>query len=161
MLFRSVLKNSKRVVLWGADPLVTDDIDWVTTLHNAAGYFRALKDSGIKTISINPIATDTAEYLNSEWIAPIPGTDCALMLGMIHELEKTGKCDHNFINKYTSGWKEFNAYVMGKTDGIEKTPAWASKVTGVPESRIKSLAHELQENRTMIMMGWGDRKSVV
>lgn len=44
---------------------------------------------------------------------------------------------------------------MGKTDGIEKTPAWASKVTGVPESRIKSLAHELQENRTMIMMGWG------
>lgn len=77
------------------------------------------------------------------------------MLGMIHELEKTGKCDHNFINKYTSGWKEFNAYVMGKTDGIEKTPAWASKVTGVPESRIKSLAHELQENRTMIMMGWG------
>ena len=55
-------------------------------------------------------------------------------------------------NKYTSGWKEFNAYVMGKTDGIEKTPAWASKVTGVPESRIKSLAHELQENRTMIMM---------
>lgn len=151
----NVLKNSKRVVLWGADPLVTDDIDWVTTLHNAAGYFRALKDSGIKTISINPIATDTAEYLNSEWIAPIPGTDCALMLGMIHELEKTGKCDHNFINKYTSGWKEFNAYVMGKTDGIEKTPAWASKVTGVPESRIKSLAHELQENRTMIMMGWG------
>ena len=49
----NVLKNSKRVVLWGADPLVTDDIDWVTTLHNAAGYFRALKDSGIKTISIN------------------------------------------------------------------------------------------------------------
>ena len=72
----NVLKNSKRIVLWGADPLVTDDIDWVTTLHNAAGYFRALKDSGIKTISINPIATDTAEYLNSEWIAPIPGTDC-------------------------------------------------------------------------------------
>ena len=40
------------------------------------------------------------------------------MLGMIHELEKTGKCDHNFINKYTSGWKEFNeigrAHVCGE-----------------------------------------------
>lgn len=66
-----VLKHSERVILWGADPLVTNDIDWLTTLHNGAGYFRELKAKGTKTISINPIATDTAEYLGSEWIAPL------------------------------------------------------------------------------------------
>ena len=45
-----VLNHSERVILWGADPLVTNDIDWLTTLHNGAGYFRALKAKGTKTI---------------------------------------------------------------------------------------------------------------
>lgn len=151
----NVLKNSKRVVLWGCDPLVTNDIDWLTTLHNGAGYFRALKESGIKTIDINPIRTDTGEYLGSEWIAPVPGTDCALMLGMIYELEKSGKADKEFLKKYTSGYDKFLDYVLGKSDNTPKTPEWAAKVTGVPAEKIVSLAHELQENRTMIMMGWG------
>lgn len=150
-----VLKNSKVVVLWGCDPLVTNDIDWLTTLHNGAGYFRALKDSNIKTISINPIQTDTAEYLGSEWIAPKPGTDCALMAAMIHELEKTGKADKAFLDKYTSGYPQFLEYIMGKKDGVEKTPEWAEKVTGIPASKIRELAHLMKDNRTMIMLGWG------
>ncbi len=151
----NVLKNSKRVVLWGCDPLVTNDIDWLTTLHNSAGYFRALKESGIKTIAINPICPDTAKYLDSEWIAPIPGTDCALMAAMIHELERTGKVDKVFIEKCTSGYPQLLEYITGKTDGIEKTPEWAAKITGIPSAKIRELTHELQENRTMIMMGWG------
>ena len=88
-----VIEHSERVVFWGCDPLVTNDIDWHTTIHNATGYIRALRDKGVTTISINPVQTDTAEYLGSEWIAPRPGTDCAMMLGMMHELEATGKAD--------------------------------------------------------------------
>ena len=150
-----VLKHSERVILWGADPLVTNDIDWLTTLHNGAGYFRALKAKGTKTISINPIATDTAEYLGSEWIAPRPGTDCAMMLGMIHELVRTKKTDEAFLAKCTYGWPELRDYVMGKTDGIEKTPAWAAQECGVPAEKIVELVHDMQSHRTMIMMGWG------
>lgn len=139
-----VLKHSERVILWGADPLVTNDIDWLTTLHNGAGYFRALKAKGTKTISINPIATDTAEYLGSEWIAPRPGTDCAMMLGMIHELVRTKKTDEAFLAKCTYGWPELRDYVMGKTDGIEKTPAWAAQECGVPAEKIVELVHDMQ-----------------
>lgn len=61
-----VIGHSERVVFWGCDPLVTNDIDWHTTIHNATGYIRALRDKGVTTISINPIQTDTAEYLGSE-----------------------------------------------------------------------------------------------
>ena len=154
-----VLEKSERVVLWGCDPLVTNDIDWVTTIHNGAGYFRALKVKGTKTISINPVQTDTAEFLDSEWIAPRPGTDCAMMLGMIYELETSGKADHKFLEKYCYGWKEFRAYVMGEEDGVKKTPEWAAQQCGVPASRIVSLAHELQEHRTMLMVGWGIQRT--
>ncbi len=150
-----VLEKSELVVLWGADPIVTNDIDWLTTLHNGTGYFRALKAKGTKTISINPIATDTGEYLGSEWIAPRPGTDCAMMLGMIHELVRTKEADLDFLARCTSGSKEFLDYVAGVTDGVEKTPAWAESKCGVPADRIARLAHEMKAHRTMIMMGWG------
>ncbi len=150
-----VVKHSERVVLWGCDPLVTNDIDWYTTIHNYAGYFRALKKKGTKTISVNPIATDTAEYLGSEWIAPNPGTDVAMMAAMIHELEVSGKADHAFLEKYTYGWKELRAYIFGEEDGVVKSPEWAEKITGVPAAKIRSFAHEIQSHRTMLMFGWG------
>lgn len=150
-----VVKNSERVVLWGCDPLVTNDIDWYTTIHNYAGYFRALKKKGTKTFSVNPIMTDTAEYLGSEWIAPNPGTDVAMMAAMIYELESSGKADHAFLEKYTYGWPQLRAYIFGGEDGVKKTPEWAEKICGVPAARIRSFAHELQEHRTMLMFGWG------
>ena len=154
-----VIEHADRVVFWGADPIVTNDIDWLTTLHNGTGYVRALKAKGTKTYSINPVATDTGEYLGSEWIAPRPGTDCAMMLGMIQELVKSGKADMAFLEKYTSGHKEFLDYVMGRTDGVEKTPEWAEGKTGVKADVIRKLAHDFREHRTMIMMGWGIQRT--
>lgn len=152
----NVLKHSERIIFWGADPLVTNDIDWYTTIHNVAGYIRALKaKTSIKTISINPLQTDTAEYLGSEWIAPRPGTDTAMMLGMICHLVEAGKADMAFLEKYTSGYKEFLAYVAGKEDGVKKTPEWAAKICGIPAEKIVALADEMASHRTMIMMGWG------
>ncbi len=60
-----ILNNSRRVVLWGCDPLITNDVDWSTTLHNSYPKFEALKASGIKTIVVNPLRTQTGAYLES------------------------------------------------------------------------------------------------
>lgn len=154
-----VLKNSKRVVFWGADPIVTNDIDWSTTLHNYFPYLEKLKTSNIKTIDINPVRTETGEFIGSEWIASKPGTDCALMLGMMYELESSGKTDKEFLRKCTSGFEVFRDYLLGKTDEIPKTPEWAAGITGIPANKIRALTHELADNRTMIMMGWGIQRT--
>ena len=150
-----VLEKSERVVFWGADPLVTNDVDWLTTLHQGTSYLRALKEKGIRTVSVNPIRTDTAEFLGSEQISPRPGTDCAMMLGMIHKLVRTKEADLEFLKTHTSGWREFLDYVEGKTDGIAKTPAWAETKCGVPAAKIAGFAHDLKAHRTMLMVGWG------
>ncbi len=150
-----VLERSELIVFWGADPLVTNDVDWLTTLHQGTGFLHALKARGTKTISVNPIATDTGEYLGSEWIAPRPGTDCALMLGIIHELLRSGEADLDFLRSCTAGSDIFLDYVRGASDGVGKTPAWAESKCGVPAGRIARLAHEMVSHRTMIMMGWG------
>ncbi|MFR6359658.1 MAG: hypothetical protein ACLUNV_08595 [Sutterella wadsworthensis] len=44
---------------------------------------------------------------------------------------------------------------MGDEDGVAKTPEWAAEKTGVPAERIRKLAHDLHEHRTMLMVGWG------
>lgn len=154
-----IVKNSERVVFWGADPLVTNDIDWSPTLHNSIEYIKALKAKGTKTYSINPVGTDTAAFLGSEWIQARPGTDTAMMLGMIHHLVAQGKADVKFLEKYTTGHKEFLDYVAGKEDGVEKTPEWAESKCGVPAEQIKKLALDLASHRTMLIMGWGPQRA--
>ena len=40
------------------------------------------------------------------------------------------------------GFDKVKDYVLGKEDGVPKTPAWASSKCGVPEWTIKALARE-------------------
>ncbi len=154
-----VIEKSQRVIFWGCDPLITNDIDWYTTIHKSSGYFKALKAKGTKTIAINPLYPDTAEYLGSDWIKVRPGTDTALMLGVISEMLASKKADMKFLQTYTAGWREFLDYVEGKTDGVKKSVSWAADKTGVPAKVIKKLAHEIADNRTMVMMGWGPQRA--
>ena len=45
----------------------------------------------------------------------------------------------------------YYAYVMGEGyDKVEKTPEWASKITGIPAERIESLAEEIGTTKMCI-----------
>lgn len=156
-----VCEKTELIVLWGADPSVTNDIDWSTTFHENAEAFRRIRDKGIPCVAVNPLKPDTAEFLGEhcEWIAPKPNTDVAVMLAMCHELEASGKADHEFLRKYTVGADQFIAYLMGKEDGVAKTPAWAEKISGVPAETIKGLAHAMRDKRSMLMGGWGIQRA--
>lgn len=153
-----VLESSETVVFWGCDPFVTNDVDWQTTLHPAYRYMLELKRRPIRKIFINPVCPETAPAFGMEdadWFAPRPGTDCAMMLGMIYELVATGEADRGFLATHVSGWEIFLDYVTGRTDGVPKTPAWAAEACGIEAGRIAALAHDLKRTRTMLMVGWG------
>ena len=155
----NILKHSERIVFWGCDPLVTGDIDWITTLHRAREYLGQLKSSKIKTYSINPVRPETSKFLENDWIAPKPGTDAALMLALMHELITAGMANKSFLDKYTFGFDELKNYILGSTDGIEKNAEWAEKETGIPASVICNLAQDLATHRTMLMIGWGPQRA--
>lgn len=150
-----VIDNTELVVLWGADPMVTNQIAWVCPDHGAIDGFRQLRDKGTEVISINPIVTDSARFLNAENIHVRPNTDVALMLGVAHTLHSEGLHDTAFLERYTFGYDRFTAYLTGESDGEEKTPEWAEGITGVPADAIRSLARKLVASRTMLMAGWG------
>lgn len=92
--------------------------------------------------------------LNARWIKIRPNTDIALMLGMMNYLYTSGKYDKEFIAKYTDGFDKFLPYILGKTDGVAKTPKWASKITTIDEKTIMELANLFVKDRTFLAGNW-------
>lgn len=57
-----VLEHAERVILWGADPVVTNDIAWTTTLHDTAKVFEAMRTKeGLEVVAVNPVKPETLD----------------------------------------------------------------------------------------------------
>ncbi|PAF41085.1 trimethylamine-N-oxide reductase TorA [Helicobacter sp. 11S03491-1] len=154
-----VLENSEVVVIWGANPLLTLRIAWSANDGKGLQYLQALKNSKKQIICIDPIRNESAKFLNARWIAPIPNTDVALMMGIAHTMLTTGKYDKDFVQNYTEGFEKFQEYLLGKQDKTPKDAKWASKITGIQESVIKELAGLFYQHRTMLISGWGMQRA--
>ena len=156
-----VLENSKVVVIWGSDPVATLRVGWTATDELGYKYLEDLKNSDKEIIIIDPIKSLTGNYFDgkAKWIAPVPNTDTAMMLGMAYHLYKTKNYDKEFLESYTVGFDKFLPYLLGKKDGKPKTPKWASKICGISEKVIKELAVKMYKNRTMIMGGWAMQRA--
>jgi len=143
---RTDLLNSRLIIMWGWDPVrMISGSDTLMNLIKA-------KEAGIKIISIDPRYHDSAATLATEWIPIIPGTDTAMMVSMAYVMIKENLYDKAFLDKYTIGFEKFRDYVLGIEDGIEKTPAWAAEITGVPASTIERLAREYATTKPAALM---------
>jgi anaerobic dimethyl sulfoxide reductase subunit A len=128
--------NSRLIIMWGLNP--TNTINGT----NTSWYLVQAKESGAKIISVDPRYTDSTATLASQWIPIIPGTDTAMLIAMAYIIIEENLHDRVFIDTYTIGFEKFKDYVMGKEDGIAKTPIWAEDITGVPANVIKNLARD-------------------
>lgn len=158
-----VLKHAKNVVFWGANPMVTCQIEWDVAGHGAFPYLeelkKAYKKGDIDVYSVDPVKNDTAVYFGSKMIKPKPNTDTAMMLGMMHYLYTSNQYDKEFIKKYTVGFSKFKKYMLGESDNTPKTPKWAANICGVDEKTIKEFAQTLKDNKSMLMAGWAVQRA--
>ncbi|MEU5704437.1 molybdopterin oxidoreductase family protein [Streptomyces aurantiacus] len=100
------------------------------TMPPALRYLTELRDNGGKLIVIDPRRTRTAEQADLH-LAPRPGTDLALALGLLHLVVAEGRTDEAYIQERTSGWEEARAAAMAHW------PEYVERITGVsvPELR--------------------------
>ena len=122
--------------------------------HVQRDYARDAADAGVALVNVSPLRSDIHANLGSQWIAPRPNTDVALMLGLAHTLYTEGLHDREFLGRYTVGFERFVPYLTGSSDGVAKDARWAAPITGVDAQAIRSLARRMAAGRTMIALAW-------
>ena len=157
--WETIRDNTEVFVLVGCDPIKNNRIEYRVADHGMYAHWEEIRDNGVKFISINPQHTATDEYLGAERTAIIPNTDTALFLAMAYHALEMGWDDKEYMAKYTVGADKWIAYVKGDTDGQPKTPAWASKITGIEEQQIKDLCELIATHKTAIAGSWAIQRA--
>jgi trimethylamine-N-oxide reductase (cytochrome c) len=152
----SILNHSSLIVLWGNELITNNVIGYSPPDHCVLGPLDELRArrGRIAVVTIDPVRTDTAEHLGSEWIPVRPNTDVALMLAIAYALYDEGLYRREFIDNYTVGFERFLGYLLGADDGQAKTPEWAAPITGVEPEAIRGLARRMARSRTILMAGY-------
>ncbi|WP_189299048.1 molybdopterin oxidoreductase family protein [Streptomyces albospinus] len=101
------------------------------TMPPALRYLTELKENGGRLIVVDPRRTRTAEQADLH-LAPRPGTDLALALGLLHLVVAQGRTDEEFIAERTSGWPEARAAVMAHW------PEMVERITGIPVPQLRA-----------------------
>jgi anaerobic selenocysteine-containing dehydrogenase len=135
------LRFSRLIVLWGANALSTHPHLWRPILE--------ARRNGAFVVSIDPIRTRTAAASDCH-LLPIPGTDAALALGLLHVVLTEGKEDPQFLAEHTVGWEAFRERIL------EFPPPRVAAITGLSTGSIVEFGKRLAETRpTGIRIGIG------
>ena len=126
------LRESKLIILWGSNTLSTN--------HHLWRSIDAARKDGAYLVAIDPVRTRTAQAADLH-LAPIPGTDAALALGLLHVVLAEGAEDREFIQQHTLGWDAFRARIL------EYPPERVADITGLPAEAIVSLGRRLAHTR--------------
>ncbi len=131
-------ENAAMILLWGAN---------LVSQPNTVPHLVTAKKRGARLIAIDVRQTEATAQAD-EMILIRPGTDAALALAMMHTIIAEDYHDINFVNGHTVGFEELANHVR------PFTPNWASEITGIDATRIRSLARLYGETKpAMIIIG--------
>lgn len=135
------LRFSRLIILWGANTLSTNAHLWRSIL--------TARRNGAFLVVIDPVRTRTAAAADCH-VAPTPGTDAALALGLMNVALTEGAEDRDFIEERTFGWEEFRQRIL------EFPPERVADICGLPVESIVALGKRVAHTRpTGIRIGIG------
>ncbi|MGC5568652.1 molybdopterin oxidoreductase family protein [Streptomyces sp. FR-108] len=115
------------------------------TMPPALRYLTELRENGGKLIVIDPRRTRTAEQADLH-LAPRPGTDLALALGLLHLVVAEGRTDEAYIQERTSGWEEARAAAMAHW------PEYVERITGVSVPQLRETVRMFCEPESAMVL---------
>jgi sulfite reductase (NADPH) flavoprotein alpha-component len=93
---------------------------------------------GARLIVVDPRRNSTADKADL-FLQLRPGTDLALLNGLLHLLWHNGHCDLQFIERHTEGWEAMLAFLA------DYAPAQVAAITGLKEADIRLAAQWIGE----------------
>ncbi|GAA4787763.1 molybdopterin-dependent oxidoreductase [Streptomyces sanyensis] len=126
------LEYSRLILLWGSNPL--------TTHHHLWKVIQRARRDGAHVVVVDPVRSRTAAQAD-EHLAPLPGTDAALALGLLNVVLAEGAEDRAYLENHTVGWEAFRERVL------EFGPARTARETGLAEEEIVRLGRRIARTR--------------
>ncbi len=122
----SDVQHSKLVILWGHNP--------VATAPHFLPFLRTAQRAGCQVVVIDPRRTATAR--SADWhLAPRPGSDGVLALGLARLLVDEGLHDESWLTEHTVGWPQLRERLADfPLDRV-------ATETGLADDEIRSLAN--------------------
>ena len=100
------------------------------TMPPSLRFFTELRENGGTLVVIDPRRTKTAEQADLH-LAPRPGTDLALALGLLHLVIAEGRVDEEYVRERTAGWEDARAAAMAHW------PEYVERITGVSVPQLR------------------------
>jgi anaerobic selenocysteine-containing dehydrogenase len=124
--------HSRFILIWGANPVVMNPHLWPLVLE--------ARKRGARVVVIDPLRSRTAA--EADWhLSPLPGTDAALALGMMHVIVREGLHDEDYVRKHTLGFDQLAPRLE------EYPPEKVAGITGLDEREIVELARAYAKTR--------------
>lgn len=120
-------EHSEVIFLWGTNTITSNVHLWP--------FIKAAQRKGATVVTIDPRRTRTAEQ-SDQHVAPLPGTDAALALGMMHVLFRNNKADLDYLKQATVGWEQLRDRVME-----QYPPERTDTICGLPPGTTEALAN--------------------
>lgn len=153
------IAGARTVVLWGTNTLLTNRHLWP--------YVETARGNGASVIVVDPVSTMTAQ--RADWhVCPRPGTDVALVLGIVGVLDRDGLIDESRLccepadghdaraagtdsDLSEASWRGAQGWSELRADARTLTLDDAARITGIDAADIERLAHRLAYERPAVL----------
>ncbi len=136
------MAKSDVVVIWGTNAAATQ----VNLMTHAT---RARKEHGAKIVAVDIYPTETMRQADLA-LQLKPGTDGALACAVMHVHFRDGFADRGYMSRYTDAPEALEKHLR------DRTPEWASAITGLTVEAIEAFAQLVGRNkRTFFRLGYG------
>jgi len=125
-------EDARLILIWGSNSIVSNLHLWSRV--------QEAKRRGARVIAIDPYRSLTAAKCDQH-VAPLPGTDAALALGLMHVIIAEGLYDAEYVAKYTLGFEQL------KRRAGDYPPEAAAAICGLDRDAIVKLAREYAGTR--------------
>lgn len=138
------IPQARVILVWGANP--------ATTHPHYIPFIQEARRRGATVVLIDPRRTLSASH--ADWhLAPFPGTDTALALGMMHIIVRDGLVDLAYVAQHTIGFEQLKHRVA------EYPPERVASITRLPAEDITRLARLYATSKpSLIRLGYGPQR---
>ena len=128
-----------------ADVVVLVGSNLAETMPPAARHLDRLRERGGQVVVIDPRVTPTGERADLA-LQPVPGTDLALALGVLHLLDARGAIDEQYVARRTTGFDDV------RRSAAAWWPERVERTTGIAVDELHALATLLAEAEKVMVL---------